>query len=147
MGNLIILQMPVGRGRRWAGRRRGGNDAGDVEIKYPSTPPPPPPPPVPMLPWARQLQMLKDPISSPGCERKQHRSADCFSSGGNDKHAAEQQSEHTVIRCKRWERERKLPDGRRYLPVVIADAELTAGFGRVAKQSQRAAVVHVLEQI
>lgn len=117
MGNLITLQMPVGRGRRWegwAGRRRGGNDAGDVEIK----PPPLPstsPPAVPMLPWARQLQMLEDPISSPGCEWKQHRSADCFSSGGNDKHAAEQQSVHTVVRCKRLERERKLPDGRRYL--------------------------------
>lgn len=48
MGNLITLQMPVGRGRRWegwAGRRRGGNDAGDVEIKPPPLPSPSPPRP------------------------------------------------------------------------------------------------------
>lgn len=48
MGNLITLQMPVGRGRRWegwAGRRRGGNDAGDVEIK--------PPPPLLSIPSLR----------------------------------------------------------------------------------------------
>lgn len=38
MGNLITLQMPAGGDGRVGQEGGGGNDAGDVEIKFPPPP-------------------------------------------------------------------------------------------------------------
>lgn len=146
MGNLITLQMPVGRGRRWegwAGRRRGGNDAGDVEIK---------PPPSPLHPLPSLCCHEHDNCR---CWRIRYppRAASESSTGQQIVSAAggvtnTQRSSNLCTQSfavKGWKGSENCLMGV-VIYVVITDEEFTAGFGRVEKQNQRAAV-HMLEQI